>query len=42
VDKCKSLPGGNVFFEHRNLDGWGRQLFGSVSTANFLAPQAGA
>merc|ERR1719409_1091597 len=30
-------PGGSVLFEHRNLDGWGRQLYGSVSTANFLA-----
>ena len=32
-------PGGSVLFEHRNLDGWGRQLFGSVSTANFFQPQ---
>jgi IAP75 family protein translocase len=33
------VPGGSVFFEHRNLDKEGRQLYGSVSTANFLAPQ---
>ena len=32
-------PGGSVLFEHRNLDGWGRQLFGSISTANFFQPQ---
>ena len=38
-DLVSVKPGGSVFFEHRNLDGWGRQLYGSVSTANFLAPQ---
>jgi outer membrane protein assembly factor BamA len=38
-DLVSIKPGGSVFFEHRNLDGWGRQLYGSVSTANFLAPQ---
>ena len=32
-------PGGSVFLEHRNLEGEGRQLYGSVSTGNFLAPQ---
>ena len=32
-------PGGTVFFEHRNLQGEGRQLYGSVSTSNFFAPQ---
>eukprot|EP00899_Mesostigma_viride_P010666 jgi/Mesvir1/19600/Mv09897-RA.3 len=32
-------PGGSVFFEHRNLQGEGRQLYGSVSTSNFFAPQ---
>ena len=38
-DLVSIKPGGSVFFEHRNLDGWGRQLYGSVSTANFLQPQ---
>lgn len=38
-DLVSVKPGGSVFFEHRNLDGEARQLFGSVSTANFLAPQ---
>ena len=28
-----------MFVEQRNFDGWGRQLFGSVSTANFFQPQ---
>ena len=39
LDLVSIKPGGSVFFEHRNLDGWGRQLYGSVSTANFLQPQ---
>ena len=38
-DLVSARPGGSVFFEHRNIDRWGRQLFGSVSTANFLQPQ---
>ena len=38
-DLVSARPGGSVFFEHRNLDRWGRQLFGSISTANFLQPQ---
>lgn len=38
-DLVSVKPGGSVFFEHRNLDGEARQLFGSVSTANFLQPQ---
>ena len=38
-DLVSARPGGSVFFEHRNLDSWGRQLFGSISTANFLEPQ---
>lgn len=38
-DIVSARPGGSVFFEHRNLDRWGRQLFGSISTANFLEPQ---
>ena len=38
-DLVSIKPGGSVFFEHRNLDGEARQLYGSVSTANFLAPQ---
>lgn len=38
-DLVSARPGGSVFFEQRNLDGWGRQIFGSVSTANFLQPQ---
>jgi IAP75 family protein translocase len=38
-DLVSVRPGGSVFFEHRNLDRWGRQLFGSISTANFLQPQ---
>jgi len=38
-DLVSARPGGSVFFEHRNLDRLGRQLFGSVSTANFLQPQ---
>ena len=41
-DLVSLKPGGSVFFEHRNLDGEARQLYGSVSTANFLAPQDGA
>ena len=38
-DLVSARPGGSVFVEQRNLDGWGRQLFGSVSTANFFQPQ---
>ena len=38
-DLVSLVPGGSVFFEHRNLDKEGRQLYGSVSTSNFLAPQ---
>ena len=38
-DLVSLVPGGSVFFEHRNLEREGRQLFGSVSTGNFLAPQ---
>lgn len=38
-DLVSARPGGSVFFEHRNLDRWGRQMFGSISTANFLQPQ---
>lgn len=38
-DLVSARPGGSVFVEQRNLDGWGRQVFGSVSTANFFQPQ---
>lgn len=38
-DLVSLVPGGSVFFEHRNLQREGRQVFGSVSTSNFLAPQ---
>ena len=38
-DLVSARPGGSVFLEQRNLDGWGRQIFGSVSTANFFQPQ---
>lgn len=38
-DFVSARPGGSVFVEQRNLDGWGRQVFGSVSTANFFQPQ---
>lgn len=38
-DLVSLTPGGSVFFEHRNLQQEGRQLYGSVSTSNFLAPQ---
>lgn len=37
-DLVSLTPGGSVFFEHRNLEKEGRQLYGSVSTANFLNP----
>lgn len=38
-DLVSATPGGSVFLEHRNLEGEGRQLYGSVSTSNFFAPQ---
>eukprot|EP00241_Pyramimonas_parkeae_P003179 CAMPEP_0114230722 /NCGR_PEP_ID=MMETSP0058-20121206/3629_1 /TAXON_ID=36894 /ORGANISM="Pyramimonas parkeae, CCMP726" /LENGTH=721 /DNA_ID=CAMNT_0001341957 /DNA_START=247 /DNA_END=2412 /DNA_ORIENTATION=- len=38
-DLVSIRPGGSVFLEHRNLEGEGRQLYGSVSTSNFLQPQ---
>ena len=38
-DLVSLVPGGSVFFEHRNLQQEGRQLYGSVSTSNFLQPQ---
>ncbi|KAK3264374.1 Protein toc75-3, chloroplastic [Cymbomonas tetramitiformis] len=37
-DLVNIRPGGSVFFENRNLDGEGRQLYGSVSTSNFFSP----
>eukprot|EP00898_Chlorokybus_atmophyticus_P002019 jgi/Chlat1/2818/Chrsp187S02966 len=33
-----AVPGGTIFVEHRNLKGEGRQLYGSITTSNFLNP----
>ncbi|GBG61930.1 hypothetical protein CBR_g26093 [Chara braunii] len=32
-------PGGSVFFEHRNIAGENRSIYGSVSTSNLFNPQ---
>ncbi|KAH7306402.1 hypothetical protein KP509_22G009500 [Ceratopteris richardii] len=34
-----SLPGGSVTFEHRNIHGLNRSLFGNVTSSNLLNPQ---
>mmetsp|Transcript_503 Transcript_503/g.1644 ORF Transcript_503/g.1644 Transcript_503/m.1644 type:complete len:782 (-) Transcript_503:148-2493(-) len=39
ADLSSPVPGGNVFVEHRNMDGFGQSVYLSVSAGNVLQPQ---